>query len=381
MVQTSFRYIKGSGITVAEQLADIFSSFKPRGLTIRMVFFGNALNNEEYLKHLEQITHSMRNQFGKQLPGFSYVAQSPLERNQMVAEVYELEHENDVQVYYKQLNDFPYIIIETPKTKSLYLGGAKSDPEEVSIKSQSDSVFSKLEEVFRIEKMPVSSIVRQWNYIEQITKTTKGQQNYQVFNDSRTRFYKKTIWNNGYPAATGVGTSCAGVMVDLDAFHSIGADKRVYSLNNSLQVPAHAYSATVLYGEEGKLAEPKTTPKFERAKLVVSDDKGLIYISGTAAIRGELSLENVEIEEQTRITIENIEHLISEETLYAAGIRSAAVPQVCALRIYLKDPSFYEKSREIVSQKYNGVPSVYLMADVCRNELLIEIEGIARLGG
>ena len=61
--------------------------------------------------------------------------------------------------------------------------------------------------------------------------------------------------------------------------------------------------------------EKATTPKFERAKAVYKNETLAIYISGTAAISGELSINDKDIEQQTYITIENIEELISKENL------------------------------------------------------------------
>ena len=379
MTQINTNYLTGQGKTIEEQLAYIFSVYKPGGLTIRLVFFGNPLNNEEYLTHLKIITRSLHQTFGDEPPVFSYVAQPPSEGNQLVMESVDIEKDNGLQVYYKRWNNIPYIIIESSKTKKLLIGGVKADSLELSIRNQSDAIFSKIEEILSIEKMPVCSIVRQWNYIEQIVKKADGRQNYQDFNDSRTRFYNKTTWENGYPAATGVGTSCGGVMVDLEALHSDDPDIKIVALNNSLQVAAHAYSSSVLIGKEDEKNGQKTTPKFERAKLVRNGKKGIIYVSGTAAIRGEMSLEDVGIEEQTRITLENIEHLISNGTLVSAGIENVAGARLCSLRVYLKEEHFLESANKIVDEKYAGLPSVYLKGDVCREELLVEIEGFASL--
>ena len=83
------------------------------------------------------------------------------------------------------------------------------------IRERGNYIEEQLEEIFTIEKVPISSIIRQWNYIEQINKTVDCHQNYQDFNESRTCFYNKTTWENTYPAATGVGTGCMGVMVSV----------------------------------------------------------------------------------------------------------------------------------------------------------------------
>ena len=73
-----------------------------------------------------------------------------------------------------------------------------------------------------------------------------------------------------------------------------------------LQVAAHAYSGEVL-----EVANRcKTTPKFERAKCLTCGKERLIYVSGTAAIRGEESLRQEGLARQLAVTMENIQELI-----------------------------------------------------------------------
>ena len=376
MIQNKPYYIKGRGITLEEQLSHIFTAYEQNRVTVRLVFFGNPVNNKDYLSHLKLITQFVYHYFKDQPPVFSYVAQPSLEES-LVMEVVELIPESGMQVFYKRWKDIPYIIAESSKIKRLFLGGVKADTYEINIRQQSDEIFSKLEEIISFEEMPISSIIRQWNYIEQIVRVTNGHQNYQDFNESRARFYDKASWVNGYPAATGVGSCCAGVMIDLDAFHPVSSGVEVLALNNSWQVPAHGYSPCVLIGTSDVRTGLKTTPKFERGKLVYWENKGLVYVSGTAAIRGEESLKNVGIVEQTRITLENIEHLISKEILSEAGVENASGAQLHSMRVYLKDEALFEPAKQIINEKYEALPSVYLKGDVCREELLVEIEGFA----
>ena len=108
----------------------------------------------------------------------------------------------------------------------------------------------------------------------------------------------------------------------------------------------------------------KTTPKFERAKSVTTDGSRLVYISGTAAIRGEESLTGVGIERQLDITMENIAQLTGNA-------------EICLLRVYLKYPEDYEAVKRKLASREKTVSVCYLETDVCREELLIEIEGIA----
>ena len=84
----------------------------------------------------------------------------------------------------------------------------------------------------------------------------------------------------------------------------------------------------------------------------------------TAAIRGEESLKGVGLERQLRITMENIAELIADAKLVK-------------LRVYLKNKSDYEEAERLMNTYGLNIPISYMWADVCRDELLIEIEGIA----
>jgi enamine deaminase RidA (YjgF/YER057c/UK114 family) len=377
----NFNYITGQGFSFEEQLEHLFENYIPKGDPIRLVFFGNPLDRTEYLLHQEMIINGLHKKFGKRPPVFTYVAQPPIEKLQLAMEVFELKNGDDTQIIYKQKDDLPYIIVQTDEMKALFFGGAMGSKSDESIQIQSELIFSGLEEIFMLEKMPISSIVRQWNYIEQITHLKGGNQNYQNFNDARSHFYQKTKWSEGFPAATGIGISFGGVIIDLDAIYTNGSGIKIIPLNNTLQVPAHGYSHSVLIGPGEGAGIQLTTPKFERAKVVLFDKEGVIYISGTAAIRGEMSLMDKGIEEQTRITLENIEHLISPETLAGSGAGPFGKIEITSLRIYLKEESFFKPCKRIVDDKYAGVPAVYLKADICREELLVEIEGLARVYG
>ena len=218
-----------------------------------------------------------------------------------------------------------------------------------------------------------NNIVRQWNYIEHITDITPDGQNYQLFNDSRSRFYNSCEWPNGYPAATGIGTQYGGVVVVFDVMRN--SDEHSHAIDNPLQISAHAYSQEVLINPDS--AQHKTTPKFERARhIVFTDGSHMLYISGTAAIRGEESCR-ADIEEQTVLTMENIAKLANKETLEEYGVKDASEMEYKMLRIYLK----YNFNLPIVKSwfetHYPSIPKVFLLADICREELLIEIEGIA----
>lgn len=331
---------------------------------IRLVFFATISSNSEYIACLTLIQDKVRAKFAAQAPVVSLVAQATLDDAGLIVEVHEMEIFATESLCYRQQNGVSYITLQDAAVKRLFLGGIISQDLETSIAGQSKEVFDTIKEIMELESMPVNSIVRQWNYIEKITAhDEQDRQHYQAFNDARSIFYDRTEWMYGFPAATGIGTQWGGVMIDLNATLGYTADTEIIPIDNPLQIAAHAYSQTLLLGEPDKQLHCKTTPKFERAKQVTQCGDGVLYVSGTAAIRGEQSLLNVGIEQQTRITIENINVLIGSHPL-------------CAIRVYLKNADELPRARAVIEELCPGLPTGYLLADVCREELLIEIEGV-----
>ena len=341
---------------------------------VRMTFFGMPPTNRVYMKRYSILKAKIKAKFKKRMPIVSYVAQPTLDCG-MAVEVHSYRKGPMDTITYKELDGFPYILLENFSGRFLFAGGFQSDISTKSIAEQSADVFALAKRVLDAEGFPVSSIVRQWNYIEQITAVENGRQHYQDFNDARTAFYSATNWTNGYPAATGIGMTHGGVLIDIDAARLAGEGCFVVPLDNRLQVAAHQYSDDVLVSEEG---EEKTTPKFERGKCLNFGNTGLIYISGTAAIRGQESMKGADLSEQLYATMENIAYLISLDNVTSSGVVCRYQPKVEMLRIYLKEMSAVREAKELMEAFRLNIPVVYLWSDICRDELLIEIEGLAK---
>lgn len=342
---------------------DLLAQIAPGETVLRFVFFGAPATNEEYLMQRTILREKVAACYPDGLPALAYVAQPPLNAR-LIVEVHSLVGSAEDRVYYKKYQDFSYVVLENDSGRFLYAGGLQSDVLNQCMDTQSKEVFAWVGEILALNRFTVNSIIRQWNYIEQITGFQGENQHYQSFNNARGAFYGETTWPKGYPAATGIGANVGGVLVDLDAAVFTAPDAFATPINNKLQVAAHAYSEGVLK----KAQNGKATPKFERAKSMTFGKKRFVYISGTAAIRGEESLEGVGLEKQLHITMENIAQLTGGATLQL-------------LRVYLKNPGDYEQAqalmRELVQAYRLDIPISYMCADVCREELLIEIEGIA----
>jgi hypothetical protein len=326
---------------------------------LRLAFFGTPPSNKEYLKRHSLLKEKTAARFGDREPAWSYVSQPPLHAP-LLMEVHSISADEIGKIVYKRFQNKPYTLLENPEGRFLFAGGFQSDIN-VSIEQQSVEVFRRIEELLKHEHFPIHSIIRQWNYIEQISCFSNGNQHYQSFNNARSDFYAQTLWPKGYPAATGIGTNLGGVLVDLDAAVFTSPDTFVTAVDNPLQIAAHAYSEKVLEANRTK----KETPKFERAKSITSGNRRLVYISGTAAIRGEESLKEAGLERQLHITMENIAQLTGKA-------------QPVMFRVYLKNKEAYATAQRLMNAYHqHTIPISYMCADICRDELLIEIEGIA----
>lgn len=326
---------------------------------LRLIFFGSPKDNEQYILRRSLLLKKISNYFDDRQPAVSYVSQPPLNAG-LTLEVHSYETEVNDVVNFRRSDDLSYVLLTNEEGSYMYAGGFHGENIQDNIAKQSKEAFQKIERLLRKEGFPINSIVRQWNYIEQITKNSKEGQNYQGFNNARGNFYSLGNWSKGYPAATGIGASLGGILIDLDAVVFTSPYCYVTPIDNKLQVAAHSYSSEVLK----KAGEKNSTPKFERAKSITFGDDRFIYISGTAAIRGEQTLTGVGLKRQLQVTLENISQLIGNSELRM-------------LRVYLKEKSFYEEAHELMEQYQLNIPISYMQADVCREELLIEIEGIA----
>lgn len=345
---------------LAEQ--DIFEQMEAmEGLPVRVVFFTSVTDKEGYRTQRERIEQGCLERFGECAPMSALVVQPPLGATlyaevTTVAEVGEVCYNDD------------YILLDG---EVVITGGIYASCEG-SIGEQSKEIFGRVGEILSTEGLKASDIVRQWNFIEHITSCSTQGQNYQQFNDARSRFYTSADWSNGYPAATGIGAEGGGVVVLFVAVRESGKISR--AVDNPLQISAHAYSQQVLI--EGHQKQ-KSTPKFERARWVGSTPKDMIYISGTAAIRGEESLQ-ADATAQIAMTMENIAHLVSADNQSRHNVPQPKPRQYETLRVYVKRE---ESWRDIANWMNENCPCqnvAFLKADICRAELLVEVEGIAK---
>lgn len=290
-------------------------------------------------------------------PLVSYVPQRPM-CGRLVAEILYIKGNPEVEMRED------YVVLRSGGCEEILTQGIRF-PSSGDIGEQSAKVFDRIGNILERESFAVSDIVRQWNYIDHITSVSEGIQNYQLFNDARSDFYETTEWSNGYPAATGIGCDSGGVMVVVYAIKGFkGVGKPI---DNPLQIPAHKYSGEVL--ASGKEAV-RTTPKFERGRLLGN----IVFVSGTAAIKGENSEFSDDARVQAKEAIDVVEHLVAPSNISKDCVNF----RFDLLRVYVRRPQDMEVIQNIFKAHFRDIPTHFLIADICRPELLLELEGVGR---
>lgn len=222
-----------------------------------------------------------------------------------------------------------------------------------------DSIFEIL------NKNNYSNISRVWNHIPNINEFSDAKERYTKFCHGRAEAFQKNV--NIYPAATGIG--CWG---DRLCIYMLSTTQDIHKyIENPNQTPAYKYPSK--YGIK--------SPSFARAAYAnYSSGSGRLYISGTASILGYETVHAGNAAKQCETTIENIRVLISDSNLSNYGIKkNFTLANIDCIKVYIKNDEDFETIRDICSKEFSKDKSIaYLKADVCRNDLLVEIEGLIK---
>ena len=109
---------------------------------------------------------------------------------------------------------------------------------------------------------------------------------------------------------------------------------------------------------------------FERGTRVDYGDRRHVFISGTASInnKGEIMYPG-DIRQQTHRMWENVETLLAEA--------DCTFDHMAHLIVYLRDIADYSVVRQMFDERFPNLPTVFLLAPVCRPGWLIEMECMA----
>jgi enamine deaminase RidA (YjgF/YER057c/UK114 family) len=305
---------------------------------------------------------------------FTIIPQSPEEPYSVVIEL-GIVCEKDGKVEYRSVDGINYCTITTGEQTECWIVGAKLNEKCDNIYESAKGAFQRLKTVLDHTAMSFDSIVRQWNYVDGILGSSPfnncRMQHYQIFNEVRNSYYSQNRKIKSFPAATGIGMNSS--LVGLDCY-AIGNPSviQVIPVSNPNQQDSYQYGQEVLVGEPFIRKQP---PQFERAVLLKSATISKLIISGTASIIGQRTIGIGDVDLQTRITIENIEALASRTNLDIHCLNVEEYPDKYSyLRVYVKNRSDIPVVKELCIKHFGDIPATFVQADICRDNLLVEIE-------
>lgn len=241
--------------------------------------------------------------------------------------------------HWRQSSEFLFVSISVP-LKNL------DDIEEVS-----DAAYSELLEF--IKSSEHKHPIRFWNYMPAINQGAGDLESYKKFCTGRLNGFNKSDYQDAdFPAASAVGHYDDGLLV-----YAIASKVPGVHHHNSMQVNAYEYPRQ--YG--------KSSPSFARATSI-KDEQGdtLYFISGTASILGHETVHKDCLIGQIETTEKNIIHLLE--------LVDKTKSDVQTMKVYIRHPEDFLRSQELLDKIFPECSKVYLHADICRSDLLIEIE-------
>ena len=208
-------------------------------------------------------------------------------------------------------------------------------------------------------------LLRLWNYLPQINAYTQGTERYRQFNAGR----QQAFLDHGQDAFEGAPAACAlGVNGDHLCLRFLAARSAPRPVDNPRQVPAYRYPS--LYGPRA--------PTFSRAVLSeMGDGRVALWISGTASIVGHASVHGGDVQAQTRETVNNLLAVMRSAEAACTARFALADLISCVYVRHAHHQALVQAELDLAwgAQSLAAQQAVYVRADVCRAELLVEVEG------
>jgi chorismate lyase/3-hydroxybenzoate synthase len=258
-------------------------------------------------------------------------------------------------IHYRHDDDVLFGVIVLPETMFEF------GPDKSPLQQATESVYRQVFTLLDTLRYPY--LFRFWNYIADINTHSFGLERYHQFNLGRQDAFlahgRDVVGN--VPAACALGSAQGPLTIAFLA-------GRVAPLNieNPRQISAYQYPQQ--YGPR--------SPTFSRASLVQLGHNEVLFVSGTASIVGHATLHPANVVAQTCETMANVKAVLIEANRLVGQPRFDLAS--LHYKIYVRHPADLSQIRaELERIVGNALHAIYLQADVCRQDLLLEIEATA----
>jgi enamine deaminase RidA (YjgF/YER057c/UK114 family) len=321
--------------------------------------------------------HVVREFYGGTLPATSYVPQSPCGGQRVAVEAWGLrpgKRRLDIQRINEQL-----VVAKAGGLGWVFADHAVPRTSAAGVYEKTICSYQHLRRLLPEAGARLGQVLRTWLYLGGIVDDDGPTQRYKELNRARAAVYDGVPFLTEhlpdefpgpvFPASTGIGATGRSITISALALLSDDDDVLTVPLENPRQTAAYQYA---------KSYSP-TRPRFSRGLTLIHGRDATLFISGTASITHSESQHAGDAVGQTHETLNNIASLISEENLGRHGLPGlgASLDGLAVARVYVKQSGDYDAVRAVCEERLGDVPVTYVVADVCRPELLVEIEGIA----
>lgn len=218
-----------------------------------------------------------------------------------------------------------------------------------------------------LDETGLPHLLRVWNYLPQINADGGGLERYRQFNLGR----QQAFMDAERPAFEGAPAACAlGIQQGALSIRFLAGRTAPLPVENPRQVSAYRYPET--YGP--------SAPTFSRAALAeLGDGDVALFISGTASIVGHETVHAGDVRAQAQETLRNLSALLT-----TARVSCNAKFELSSLDavVYVRHAADVAAVRQVIDEEIGAgshfvAHAVYLEADICRSDLLMEIEAHA----
>jgi chorismate lyase/3-hydroxybenzoate synthase len=207
-------------------------------------------------------------------------------------------------------------------------------------------------------------LLRLWNFMPHITTLENGDERYRLFNTGRCKALLEEAYLATYdaPAACALGTHRGAFKI---AF--LAAIRAGTPIENPRQISAYDYPKD--YGAD--------SPVFSRATWYAQDGgQDILFLSGTASIVGHQSRHPGDVSLQTHETLKNVQAVLQQANLLAG--RACWEMKNLRGQVFVRNRAD-QPIIESILKKHELINFTYLHADICRADLLVEIEAHVHL--
>jgi chorismate lyase / 3-hydroxybenzoate synthase len=206
---------------------------------------------------------------------------------------------------------------------------------------------------------------RIWHYLGAINDGEGDAERYRQFCIGRYRAVAdRPDFEAQLPAATAIGTRGGGLDLIVLAGKRPGLQ-----VENPRQVSAFRYPRP--YGLR--------SPSFSRATLLPCADGARLLVSGTASIVGHATAFAGDPAAQLRQIAANLQALLAHAVHSRLPGRDAREFAAESYIVYLRHAEDLPRVRQALQEHFADAPARLVIGDICRRELLIEVEAAYRM--